>query len=125
MSLKKQLDKAFGKDKVELHLPRAPIKQKDTISGETPNTSFKGGGSIPQHPTNTDSKPIIDFSYLTSNSSFQRAIMEFIKKFVPGFENVEARGSKEVMVKSFDSNAQNYRECMAELKEKLLKRKRS
>ena len=65
------------------------------------------------------SKLAIDFSYLANNSSFQRAIMEFIKKFVPGFENVKHRGSKEEMAKSFNINAQNYRGVMNEFKEKV------
>lgn len=64
----------------------------------------------------------IDFSYLTNNSSFQRAIIEFIKKFVPGFENVKHRGSREIMRESFDQNANNYRNVMKELKEVLKKR---
>ena len=68
-----------------------------------------------------DSKLAIDFSYLANNSSFQRAIMEFIKKFVPGFENVKHRGSKEVMTKSFNKNAQNYTNVMNEYKEKVKK----
>ncbi len=42
----------------------------------------------------------IDFSYLTNNSSFQRAIMEFIRKFVPGLETLKVRGNKEVINKS-------------------------
>jgi len=61
----------------------------------------------------------IDFSYLTHNSSFQRAIMEFIKKFVPGMENIKHRGSKEIMKQSFNQNASNYRGVMNEFTEKV------
>lgn len=67
----------------------------------------------------TDSKLAIDFSYLTNNSSFQRAIIEFIRKYIPGFENVNPRASKNVMTKSFNKNIANYKEVMAELKLKL------
>lgn len=80
------------------------------------------------HPPPIDITPKItpggiDFSYLANNSSFQRAIMEFIKKFVPGFENVKHRGSMKVMKQSFDNNAHNYKNCMVELKEKLKERR--
>ena len=74
----------------------------------------------------TNSKPTnmgIDFSYLTNNSSFQRAIMEFMKKFVPGLENIKPRGTKEVMKQSFNQNAYNYKLVMVELKEKLKERR--
>lgn len=66
----------------------------------------------------------IDFSYLANNSSFQRGIMEFIKKFVPGMEAINPRGSKEVMNKSFNKNAANYKLVMSELKEKLAERRK-
>ncbi len=108
MSLKKEIEDI-------LHPPRAPIISETTVVREMHPIKIESSLDT------TDSKPIIDFSYLANNSSFQRSIIEFIKKFVPGFENVEARGSKEIMAKSFDSNAQNYRECMKELKEKLAK----
>ena len=70
-----------------------------------------------------DSKTI-DFSYLTNNSSFQRAIMEFIRRFVPGLENIKVRGNKEVMKQSFNANVNNYRNVMIELKEVLELRKK-
>ena len=80
------------------------------------------GGSRTAHPSNlervatTDSKTI-DFSYLTNNSSFQRAIMEFIRRFVPGLENIKVRGNKEVLKQSFNANANNYRNVIKELKQ--------
>jgi len=89
------------------------------VGEKSVDKTFPQGRAVPEnsaHSTDTDSKPTIDFQYLTNNSSFQRGIMEFIKKFIPGFENVEARGSKEIMAKSFDINAQNYREIINELK---------
>ena len=123
MTLKEEIEEILHPERIKLHPPRASIVREKSVdigrsSGSTP-TNYKVGTE------STDSKPTIDFSYLTNNSSFQRAIMEFIKKFVPGFENVEARGSKEMMVKSFDSNAHNYRACMNELKEVLKKRNES
>ncbi len=66
----------------------------------------------------------IDFSYLTTNSSFQRGVMEFIKKYIPGFENVKVRGSKEVIKQSFNENINNYRNVMKELKTVLEARKK-
>ena len=69
-------------------------------------------------------KSSLDFSYLTNNSSFQRAIMEFIRKFVPGLETLKVRGNKEVMKQSFNENANNYRNVMKELKQVLEKRKK-
>lgn len=120
MTLKEEIEEILHPEKKDLYPPIAPkliVSEKSGEQGISPPLPIsKRLGSL-------DSKPTIDFSYLTNNSSFQRAIMEFIKKFVPGFENVEARGSKEIMVKSFDINAQNYRECMQELKEKLEKLK--
>ena len=95
--------------------PRAPIISEKSGRDYTLVESVDPGGS------QIDSKPIIDFSYLANNSSFQRSIIEFIKKFVPGFENVNPRGSKEVMAQSFDQNAQNYSAVMNEFKEKLAK----
>lgn len=125
MTLKKEIEEI-------LHPPRAPIVSEKPVErnrrvGKGNNDDYPSAEptrAVEKQSSNA-SRPTIDFSYLTNNSSFQRAIIEFIKKFVPGFENVDPRGSKEIMIKSFDINAQNYRECMIELKEVLLKRKGS
>jgi len=113
-----------------LHPPRAPIP----IIGEKSVPVRIEGESRTAHPSNlervatTDSKPIIDFSYidwayLSDNSSFQRGIMEFIKKIVPGLENIMVRGSKEVMAESFSQEKRNYINVMSEFKSKLEKLK--
>ena len=122
--LDKALEKTFGKKKPKIvqnaverlnpppppPIPRTPPRTEalDSMVHATYNLQPKG----------------IDFSYLANNSSFQRAIMEFIKKFVPGFENVKHRGSKEVMKQSFNQNAHNYQKVMIELKEKLAERRK-
>ncbi|KKN60510.1 hypothetical protein LCGC14_0531560 [marine sediment metagenome] len=70
----------------------------------------------------TDSKTSemeLDFSYLTNNSSFQRAITEFFKKFAVGFEKIKVRGTKKQIQDSF---SQNKRALLLELKEVLKKR---
>ena len=102
----------------DLHPPRAPVKVEKSVKSKKPaNSQLTGeGGSVI-----ADSKTI-DFSYLTNNSSFQRAIMEFIRKFVPGLEDIKIRGNKEVMKQSFNANVNNYRNVMKELKEVLKKR---
>ena len=116
--------KVFVKDvKVfDLHPPRAPVKveQEDGVCGF--NSPDREGVSSGLPDVATTSSKTIDFSYLANNSSFQRAIMEFIRKFVPGLENIKVRGNKEVMKQSFDQNANNYRNVMKELKEVLKKR---
>ena len=61
----------------------------------------------------------LDFSYLTNNSSFQRAITEFFKKFAVGFEKIKVRGTKKEIQDSF---SQNKRALLLELKEVLKKR---
>lgn len=133
-TLDEELDEALGiVKKKDLHPPMAPkfpapyieppVEYKDSMAGEKEVGRNVLGScaseSVHTLPVATNSKPAIDFSYLSNNSSFQRAIMEFIKKFVPGFENVKHRGSKEEMAKSFDINAQNYRGVMNEFKEKV------
>ena len=50
--------------------------------------------------------------------------MEFIRRFVPGLENIKVRGNKEVMKQSFNENVNNYRNVMKELKEVLELRKK-
>ena len=93
-----------------------------SIASETSESiSSRIGGELDPIASLPDSKLSIDFSYLANNSSFQRAIIEFIKKFVPGFENVKHRGSKKVMRISFDQNAQNYTNVMNEYKNKVAK----
>ena len=123
MSLKEDVRKKLGKSQLNtLHPPVAP-KQRESekelapirIGGDGCETSYSNS----ERGAPTHSKLSLDFSYLTNNSSFQRAIIEFIKKFIPGFEDVKPRGSKEVMVKTFNKNIANYRECMQELEEKL------
>lgn len=79
-----------------------------------------------ENQSSKDSRPIIDFSdldwsYLSDNSSFQRGVMEFIKKIVPGLENIEVRGSKDAMAKSFSQEKRNFINVMSEFKSKLEK----
>ena len=117
--VKKEVKKVKKVKVFDLHPPRAPVKVEKPVEavqrGLEPKPAVVRGTS--QHGSNT-----IDFSYLTNNSSFQRAIMEFIRKFVPGLENLKVRANKEVMKQSFNENANNYRNVMKELKEVLKKR---
>ncbi len=69
------------------------------------------------------------FNWLVENSSFQRSIVEFIKKVVPGFDGNYERFSKEKMNEAFqervdgvkDAIKGNYSDVMKEFKEKLKK----
>jgi len=137
MTLKKEIEDI-------LHPPKAPIP----IIGEK---SVGHGGSSPRQSgkvlanTPIDSKPVIDedlnldemFEWCAQNSSFRRWLIEFVKKVMPGFEGKYHRFSKEEMnkvfmqkrkeaahkIKSFDQNARNYKNVMAEYLEKLEKLK--
>ena len=118
--------KVFVKDVKVLHPPRAPVKVEK--SDEVTQKGMRGISAV--HPSQEASEIVrtdlktIDFSYLTNNSSFQRAIMEFIRKFVPGLEDIKVRGNKEVMKQSFNANVNNYRNVMKELKTVLEMRKK-
>jgi len=124
-------EELLGLDKIEVEALHPPVAPKPRASEKDVSGVKNTGGAAPTRNAeclspiqlSDDSKLALDFSYLTSNSSFQRAIIEFIKKFIPGFEDVKARGSKELMVNSFNANYYNYKECMVELKEKLKGRK--
>lgn len=114
MSLKKEIEDI-------LHPPRAPIISEETVIVCKPQMDRS---QLKVDPA--ASKPIIDFSYinwsyLANNSSFQRGVMEFIKKIVPGLENIEVRGSKDAMAKSFSQEKKNYINVMSEFKSKLEK----
>jgi len=124
MGLRKDMQKAFGIiQKEELHPPRAPPKPIVSETSDSVIKRFDSSVNVSSLASESDSKLAIDFSYLTTNSSFQRAILEFIKKYIPGFEDVKVRGSKEYMVTSFNANYMNYKACMSELKEKLKERR--
>ena len=123
--VKKEVKMEVKKVKVfDLHPPIGAVKVENAVRAEEGSLVSE----VPQRKMiltkqrELTASKTIDFSYLANNSSFQRAIIEFIKRFVPGFENVKHRGSKEVMRKSFDQNANNYRNVMKELKEVLKKR---
>ena len=115
MTLKKEIEDI-------LHPPRAPIISEKSVEKDVYKPKVVGIKEYSQ----TDSKPIIDFSYidwsyLSDNSSFQRGVMEFIKKIVPGLENIEVRGSKDAMAKSFSQEKRNFINVMSEFKSKLEK----
>lgn len=101
--------------------PRAPVKVEKEVEGNVLGSC--AGESVRTSSVATDSKTI-DFSYLTNNHSFQMAILEFMKKFAPGLENIKVRGNKEVLKQSFNENANNYRNVMKELKQVLEMRKK-
>lgn len=115
-SLKEELEKAFGKKK--------PKIVENAIERLNPPPTPHHAVDAQIHALQPITSGGIDFGYLANNSSFQRAIMEFIKKFVPGMEAIKPRGSKEVMNKSFNQNAHNYKKVMIELKEKLAARRK-
>ena len=115
-----------------VHPPRAPPKIiKDAwdkydapAAGEITISSEKSVGQtssalLVDSPELADSQLGIDFSYLANNSSFQRAILEFIKKFIPGFENVNPRASKKETAKIFNKNVANMNNVMNEFKAKV------
>ena len=122
MSLKEDIEKILHPEKKLLVPPRAPAKD-ETEGGESNVLgSFDEKALSSSHGTADSRSLAIDFSYLTDNSSFQRGIIEFIKKFIPGFENINPRGSKEVVIQNFNQNISNYRNVMTELKEVLKKK---
>ena len=152
--LKDEIEEILHPEKKKLHPPMAPPKEQVTweeyeemtkdvidppgfhinsVAGEKDLEGNSCGSQAVSERTLTmpsitlsgdDSKLAIDFSYLTNNSSFQRAIIEFIKKFIPGFEDVNPRASKQVMTKKFNQNYVNYKNVMKELKEVLEARKK-
>lgn len=105
-----KVENRFEGDRMVEQLPLGADPRKETHSPEVQEA--------------TDSKTFagIDFSYLTNNSSFQRGIMEFFKKYAPGLEKIKVRGSKENLLQSFDKNR---RELLKELKEVLKRRNES
>ena len=108
---------------LDLIPPRAPVKVEKSVSKSAYVDKLNCEPYMDSEREGTPAgSKTIDFSYLTNNSSFQRAIMEFIRKFVPGLEDLKVRGNKEVMKQSFNENANNYRNVMKELKEVLKKR---
>ena len=131
MNLKEEIEdilhpenKMLNIAKERLHPPMAPIASEKTVIANKLGADVLSHKQYKVESTDVDasttaSKLSIDFSYLTNNSSFQRAIIEFIRKYIPGFETVNPRASKDVMTKSFNKNIANYKEVMAELKLKL------
>ena len=119
--LEKILDEAFGNKKPKivkvaierLRPPREVETSVDALDGktETPMSSIQANSKT--------SEMELDFSYLTNNSSFQRAITEFFKKFAVGFEKIKVRGTKKQIQDSF---SQNKRALLKELKEVLERR---
>lgn len=51
--------------------------------------------SVPKTEVSQDF--LMDFNYLVNNSSFQRAITEFVKHTFPAYKGIDHRASKEVM----------------------------
>lgn len=123
-TLKEEMRNILGiKDNKMLEISLDRLREPAKVETSVLTRDRQSNGRDPMIKTGefkTDSHTLaIDFSYLTNNSSFQRAIMEFIKKYIPGFENIKARGNKEVMKQSFNENMNNYRNVMNEFKTKL------
>lgn len=67
----------------------------------------------------------IDFNRIARSSDFQRFIVGLFKTVMPEqFRSVRTRVSKEVMSNQFNTNLQNYRDVITELKGVLAKRKK-
>ena len=64
----------------------------------------------------------IDFKKLASLSTFQRFIVEVVKHIIPGFRGVPSRGKKTIMAQKFNERLADYKEVLAELKERLKER---
>lgn len=113
MTLKKEIEDILHPEKKKLHPPLAPkpYRHEEVKSHAPPILDEEESSSL-----------FIDFSYLTNNTSFRRGIMEFIKKYIPGFENVDPRASNKVMTQQFNENYRNYKAVMAEFMEKVKKR---
>lgn len=129
--LKKEIENILHPEKAKLHPPTAQkSRASETSTDLETETIEKQLGERTE--SIVDSKLAPDFNqshlswtdakqWLLDNSSFDRALMEFVKKVVPGLEGVDVRGSKKVMVKSFNKNVQNFRGVMNEFKEKVQK----
>ena len=75
--LKRDIQSILHPRKIEdLHPPTAPksiVSEKEEPKGKT--AFYEAPHGITERPNVTDSNLAIDFSYLTNNSSFQRAII--------------------------------------------------
>lgn len=74
------------------------------------------------------------FLWLANNSSFQMLMLEWVRKVVPGFEDIKTRGKQAVLKEGFSKRIETIKanneivkrmdpELLAELKEVLAKRK--
>ena len=129
MSFEDLLDKTFGDKKPKmvskavdrLRPPREVETSIEIVRKPRLSTKPLDRSQLKVDPTidPQTSEMELDFSYLTNNSSFQRAITEFFKKFAVGFEKIKVRGTKKQIQDSF---SQNKRALLLELKEVLKKR---
>ncbi len=70
-----------------------------------------------QDKSNTKTLCLEDaFSWLVENSSFQRSIVEFIKKVVPGFDGNYHRFSKEKMNEAFQERVDGVKDAINDSK---------
>ena len=59
------------------------------------------------------------FLWLANNSSFRMLLMEWVKKVIPGYENIKTRGKQHIIKKSFDTTRARMGGVINEFKEKV------
>ena len=92
------------KERMEKRFPAASTPKVIQITKKVTNIQDK---------SNTKTLGLEDaFSWLVENSSFQRSIVEFIKKVVPGFDGNYHRFSKDKMNEAFQERVDGVKDAI-------------
>jgi len=99
--LKKEEKKKKDEFRTEIEIPP---ETTDQYGVPVPDAYIRGsksvGAKVPKEdPEEQDFS--IDFRYLVDNSSFQRAMIEFMKHTIPQLKGISHRGTKKVVEKRF------------------------
>lgn len=97
----KEEQKQIDEFKTEIEIPP---ETTDQYGVPVPDAYVRGSKSIIAKVTKKDLEEqsfSIDFLYLINNSSFQRAMIEFMKHTIPQLKGISHRGSKKVVDKQF------------------------
>ncbi len=93
------------KEMFEISLERLnpPLKVETSVESNV-HGSFETKEFSSSHVhTDSQASEMDPFLWLASNSSFQMLMLEWVKKIIPGFENIKTRGKQYVIRKSFDN----------------------
>lgn len=100
---KKEEQKQIDEFKTEIEIP-LPNETTDQYSVPVPDAIIRESKSVTAKVPKKDPEEqdfSIDFLYLVNNSSFQRAIIEFMKHTIPQLKGISHRGSKKAVEKQF------------------------